>query len=158
MPKQQPVYLNNPSKNISKTFQDATKHSWYRGAWQICIQNTTMCDKDSFIEFWERTFPLYSNKTYVWIVSSNSKKTEIATKTVKRQQTDWAASHPTPRHTCSKASVRTGKKRASDAFTISGTLHNKNLMQNRVKGCNLYHTWKALYTSSLNTSLSEKRK
>lgn len=61
-------------------------------------------------------------------------------KTVKRQQADWAATHPTPRYTCSKISVRTGKNRASDAFTISGTLHNRNLMQNCVKGCNLYPT------------------
>lgn len=50
-----------------------------------------------------------------------------------------------------------GKKRASDAFTISGTWHNRNLMQNCVKGCNLYHTWKAPYTSLLSTSLSEEK-
>lgn len=141
----------------------------------MCTQ-TTIVEKDLFIELWQRNrvfFPLRKRHLALcnskaagincnrscqnldkYTVSSKSKQIKIATCMLFQKQARGSRQsgllliwHQDTRvqRTVWELNEK-GKKTASDALTISGTLHNRNLMQNCVKGCHIYHTWKALYT------------
>lgn len=131
----------------------------------MCIQATIVTWEKFHLYNFENFLLSHSNRIHIRNVSSNSEQIKIATCMLLQKQSRgsrqsgllliWHQDTHVPKAVWELNEK--GKKRASDAFTISGTWHNRNLMQNCVKGCNLYHTWKALYTSPLSTSLSEEK-